>query len=159
MHLFNRSSNSFAYQDPRRPAFTNNISLAAIIKKIRKKNRLGMPRWAGKYPSYLMLPAGNKILPSALLILPLRTDRLSDRALGGQIRGAAVRHVVLPKQQPAAPRAPGITRAVRLPRPLWRSEPSLLLIMLTQLKSRLSTVPTRCKEREGEEMRRKKNNK
>lgn len=115
-----------------------------------------MPRWAGKYPSYLMLPAGNKIFPSALLILPLRTDRLSDRALGGQIRGAAVRHIVLPKQQPAAPRAPGITRAVWLPRPLRRSEPSLLLIVLTQLKSRLSTVLTRCKEREGEEMGRKK---
>lgn len=110
-----------------------------------------MPRWSGRYLSYLMLPAGNKIFPSALLILPLRTDRLSDRALGGQIRGAAVRHVVLPKQQPAALHTPGITRVVRLPRLLRRSEPSLLLIMLTQLKSRLSVALTRCNVRKGKE--------
>lgn len=39
-----------------------------------------MPRWAGKYLPYLMLPEGNKIFPPALLILPLRTDRLNDMA-------------------------------------------------------------------------------
>lgn len=45
-----------------------------------------MPRWAGKFPSCLMLPEGNKIFLPDLLIPPLRTDWLKDMAGVGKAR-------------------------------------------------------------------------